>query len=1120
VTVSLRLLGPVEASADGQPINLGPRKQRLVLAILALEAGRPVEVSRIVDLLWPREPPRTAGHAVRVCVSALRAAFAGVGGLEIRTRGSGYMLAADPMTIDVHLFRALVSQAGSAHDDPARVRLLRQALDLWGGPPLGDAAPPETWQRLMAGLVEARLAAREDLIDASLRLGGHRDLLDELTGLVTEHPQRERLVRQLMLALYRSGRQGEALAVYRRMRQWLAEELGLDPGEELRDLELAILRGDPGIAVPSPPARSSDDDAIGTDAAAGTAAAEVTARIVGRAAELHRLDKLLTAARRGESQCLVVRGAPGIGKTMLLDYLAACGNDLWVLRVCGVEFESELAFSGLLALLPPVLGLLEELPPAQAEAVRIAFAMTSGASVNRLATYVAVLNLLALAAERRPLLCLVDDAHWLDRASADALLFVARRTAAEHLSIVFAARDVPGFAAPGIPELALAGLDVDAGVDLATRSADIAPRAAAQLVTATAGNPLALIELPAVLTAAQRSGTEPLDQPVATAGRVEAAFLEQARPLSAAARQALLTCVLCDGGDIGVLSRALAADGLELRALDAVIEARLVTIRDGKAWVRHPLVRSAVYSAAGPGQRRAAHLCLAAALNGADDADRRAWHLASAAPGRDEEAAAALVATAERARQRGGVVAQARALERAAQLTTDDVDRAHWLYEAAMTWVQAGAVEHAARLYAEVLRFSRDPTWRARAQGGRAYLEFSRGAGEQARDEFVAEAEAYAAHDPIAAGRLMSQAMNYDVMRLNAPGLLRICARAAELACPGGSIEAYPAAAVRLAYAQVLNGLPEGAELAGTCFPVVAAEQGAGSGDGAELAEVLTWLEDHDRAGQLLDAEIAVARQDNDVLLLAFALPLQAALRLRLGRLRDAQVAALEAVDIAEVIGQPWQHCHALATLAMADALLGDEAACRRDAERARLANGSGAFGDAEAKVRYALGMAALGAGRPAEAVAEFEWVAGRLRSGGITEPGFLPVAADLAEAYAQAGRPDDARQVHERFSGQADRAARRGCQAMAARVAALLATDPGSAAGGFTRALTLHGEAGSPLERARTLLLSGRRLSQDGHPREARARLEEALAAFEKIGAAGWARQCRYSANTGGLAP
>ena len=1015
------------------------------------------------------------------------------------------MLVTDPMVIDVHRFRSLVTQADSAHDDASRIRLLRDALDLWSGPPLGDTAPPETWQRLMVGLTETRLAAQENLIDARLRLGGHRDLLDELTSLVAEQPQRERLVRQLMLALYRSGRQSEALAVYRRIREWLAEELGLDPSEDLRRLELAILRGDPDIAVPPPPAGSSSDDAD------ETGAAEITVRIVGRTAELRRLDSLLQAACRGESRSLVVRGAPGIGKTMLLDYLATQGKELWVLRACGVEFESELAFSGLFALLLPVLDLLDELPHNQAEAIRIAFAMTSGASVNRLATYVAVLNLLALAAERQPLLCLIDDAHWLDQASAGALLFIARRTATEHLSVVFAARDVPGFVAPGISELTLAGLDVAAGVDLAMRSADVTPQVAARLVTATAGNPLALTELPAVLTPAQRSGRVPLDQPVAIAGRVEAAFLEQVRPLPATARQALLTCVLCDGGDMGVLSRALAADGLELHALDAVIEAGLVAVRAGKALVRHPLVRSAVYSAAGPGQRRAAHLSLAAALNRADDADRRAWHQASAAFDREEAAAVALVATAERARQRGGVVAQARALERAAQLTESAVERTHRLYGAAVAWAQAGAVDHAAELYQEVLRFSRDPTWRVKALGGSAYLEFSRGAGAQARDEFVAEAESYAAHDPVAAGRLMSLAMNYDVMRLNAPGMLRVCARAAELACPGGSVLGYPTAAIRLAYAQVLNGLPEGAKLARTCVPVVEQEleEDTSDGDGTELAEVLTWLEDYDHAGQLLDAEIAAARQDNDVLLLAYALPLLAALWLRRGRLRDAQIAALEAVDFAELIGQPWQLCHALATLAMADALLGDEAGCRRHAEQARRANGSGAFHDAEAKVRYALGMVALGAGRPGDAVGEFEWVAERLRSGGITEPNFLPVAADLAEACIQIGHHADARLVHERFRNQADHASRRGCQATAARVAALLAAGRDSAAA-FEHALTLSGETDSPLERARTLLWFGRRLSQDGQPREARARLAEALATFEEIGAAGWARQCR----------
>jgi DNA-binding SARP family transcriptional activator len=406
VSVSLRLLGPVEAYAGDQRIGLGPRKQRLVLAILAMEVNRPVEVSRIVVLLWPENPPRTAEHAVRVCVSALRSAFADLPGVEIQTRGSGYAMVTDPMTIDVHVFRSLVAQARDAADDASCATLLQRALGLWNGLPLTNSAPRETQQRLFAGFAEARLTAQEDLIDARLRLGRHRELLDELAGLVAEHPERERLVRQLMLALYRCGRQGEALAVYRRTREWLAEELGLDPGEDLRRLELAILRGDPNLGVPPPPGGSSGDGIAGS----GTAA-EIAARIVGRTAELERLDSVLAAARRGDSQCLVIRGAPGIGKTMLLDYLAARSQDLWVLRACGVEFESELPFSGLLALLPPVLGLLDELPPSQAEALRIAFAMTSGGSVNRLAVYVAVLNLLALAAERQPLLCLVDDAH-------------------------------------------------------------------------------------------------------------------------------------------------------------------------------------------------------------------------------------------------------------------------------------------------------------------------------------------------------------------------------------------------------------------------------------------------------------------------------------------------------------------------------------------------------------------------------------------------------------------------------------------------------------------------------------------------------------------------------------
>jgi DNA-binding SARP family transcriptional activator/tetratricopeptide (TPR) repeat protein len=305
--LTLRLLGPVEAWSGGRKLSLGPRKQRLVLAVLALEANRPVEVARLVDMAWPADPPRTATHAIRVCVSALRSVFDDEPDLEIRLQGSGYALLTDPMNIDVHRFRSLLAQACGVAGDAARIVLLDQALDLWSGTPMAGDAPPETQQRLSAGLAEARLSALEDRLDAQLRLGRHDGLVAELTTLVSTHPLRERLTGQLMLALYRDGRSPDALSVFRRYRADLAEELGLDPSAALRDLELAILRNDAAALGPTPAAAAGPVPAQLPPAAAGFA---------GRAAAVHDLD-LLLAARPAAGTIVVIAGTAGVGKTAL-----------------------------------------------------------------------------------------------------------------------------------------------------------------------------------------------------------------------------------------------------------------------------------------------------------------------------------------------------------------------------------------------------------------------------------------------------------------------------------------------------------------------------------------------------------------------------------------------------------------------------------------------------------------------------------------------------------------------------------------------------------------------------------------------------------------------------------
>jgi DNA-binding SARP family transcriptional activator/CheY-like chemotaxis protein len=251
--VEFRVLGPVEAYADGVRIDLGPRRRRFVLAVLALDVNRPVTVDRLIELTWPIDLPRTAEHAITVHMSQLRTTLAQVsaGTAEIVRKGRGYTLVAHPSSVDAYQFRTLVDNARTAADDTEAAALLDRALGLWRGEAMACCIPDGADAALCRGLAEARLTAIEDRADARLRLGLHRALVDELSDLVGRHPLRERLAGQLMLALHRDGRSGDALAVYATTRDRLADELGLDPSPHLQALQSAVLRGDPDIDPPT-----------------------------------------------------------------------------------------------------------------------------------------------------------------------------------------------------------------------------------------------------------------------------------------------------------------------------------------------------------------------------------------------------------------------------------------------------------------------------------------------------------------------------------------------------------------------------------------------------------------------------------------------------------------------------------------------------------------------------------------------------------------------------------------------------------------------------------------------------------------------------------------------------
>src|SRR4051812_29865641 len=422
--------------------------------------------------------------------------------------------------------------------------------------------------------------------------------------------------------------------------------------------------------------------------------------LLGRAGERQQLDRLLDNVRAGQSAVLVIRGEPGVGKTALLHYCARQAAGFRVARVAGVESEMELPFAGLHQLCAPMLGRLDALPEPQQAALCVALGLASGAAPDRFLVALAALSLLSDVATERPLLCFVDDAQWLDAASAQVLGFVARRLLAESVAIVFAVRDPTGERElVGLPELALQGLDAQhAGELLATViPGRLDERVRDRLVAETHGNPLAILELPRGLAAAQLPGGSGLDEPRALRGRIEQSFQRRLDALPEDARLLLLVAAAEPVDDPLLLWRA--AERLGLPAAPAAEAEELLEV-DERVAFQHPLVRSAVYGSASPRERRAVHLALAEVTDGAGDADRRAWHLAAAAPGPDEAVAAELERSAGRAQARGGLAAAAAFLRRSVALTLDPARRVDRALTAAQASLNAGAFEAALGLLA------------------------------------------------------------------------------------------------------------------------------------------------------------------------------------------------------------------------------------------------------------------------------------------------------------------------------------------------------------------------------------------------------------------------------------
>jgi DNA-binding CsgD family transcriptional regulator len=417
------------------------------------------------------------------------------------------------------------------------------------------------------------------------------------------------------------------------------------------------------------------------------------AGLTDRRSERGTLDRLVEAVRAGQSRALVLCGDPGMGKTVLLEYLAgrASGAGLRVARAVAVQSEMELAFAGLHQLCAPMLGRAERLPAPQRDALRTAFGLAAGPPPDRFFVGLAVLSLLSEVAGDRPLVCLVDDAQWLDRASAQVLGIAARRLAADPVGLVFAARD-PGAELSGLPELEVGGLpDEDARALLDSALAGPLDERVRDLIVAeTRGNPLALLELPRGLGPAELAGGFGLPGAAPLTGRIEDSFARQLDALSADTRRLVQLAAADPSGDWVLVWRAAGRLGIPVQAGRPAVEAGLVEF-GAQVRFRHPLVRSAAYRSAAVPDRQQMHAALAEATDPAVDPDRRAWHRAQATPGPDEEVAAELERSAGRAQARGGLAAAAAFLERAVALTADPARHADRVLAAAQASMQAGA---------------------------------------------------------------------------------------------------------------------------------------------------------------------------------------------------------------------------------------------------------------------------------------------------------------------------------------------------------------------------------------------------------------------------------------------
>ncbi|QNN51836.1 ATP-binding protein [Nocardioides mesophilus] len=830
----------------------------------------------------------------------------------------------------------------------------------------------------------------------------------------------------------------------------------------------------------------------------------------GRDAERAAIAALLDGARAGSGGALLVRGVAGVGKSTLLADAVDAASGLRVLRTSGVESESPLAFAALQRLLRPLRGRLDTLPAPQHAALGAALGESPGEGERYLA-YLGALSLLAEAAEEAPVLAVVDDAQWLDDASAGALLFAARRLQDEHVALLLAVRegDARGIDAPDVPSLALGGVTgADAAALLAGREArQVDPAVRDRLVAETGGNPLALVELARLLSAEQLAGRLPLPAPLPLTGGVERAFLDRGRGLSEHAQRFLLVAATDDTARLTVVRDAADRLGAGDEALDEVERAGLLRVDGDELTLYHPLVRSATYRAATSAQRRAAHGALAEVLRG--DPDRRAWHLAAAADRPDADVVAALDGVAERAAARGGHEAATAAWARAAELTGDHEDRGRRLYLAASSaWLGAHPARAAALAQAAAGDVT-DPVLRARLLTLQGQLEWNTRSLHEGYDLVLQAAQIAADVD-----QQMAQGLAMLAASLSAFGARSPRSVDPTVLAPAPTPDAPPL--VRAASA-LLHGFTAVADrdwaTASELFRRAYALAEAHTVDDHVLQPnlgVAAMLIDDDEQGlRLHEQQLTAARRAGALNMVEHALTRGAHFQIATGAWARASTAAAEALPLLAGTGHRGLTALPTAQLALLAARRGDATADPHLAE-VRTIREKHPVGITDPLVvdlvHWAHGLRSPG--QPATALHHLEQ---------MTMPALRRMAAlDRLETAVRAGRSDLARSWLEELEEFATGTGTPAARAVVEHGHALLA-DGSDADEHFARALAAH--AGSPRlpDRARTELAYGEHLRRTGRRVDARAHLRTALALHEELGAVPWAERAAQALRASG---